>query len=327
MNLPVPVAPADVQDNEAIGHLPQALRDALSAARDFALSEKADATRRAYSSDLADFSAWCDGFDLAHLPAHPATVAAYLASLVDRKLKASTITRRVAAIAHAHRLARHEPPTSAATVQAVVKGIKRRLGTRPEKKAPLTDTLVAKAIRKIPTDDLIGLRDRALLLTAFAGALRVSELVGISVETVEHRPEGIVVHIARSKGDQEGKGQAVAIPNGTKLRPVEALDAWTRAAGIASGPVFRGVAKGGRVLPGALSPDQVRRIVKAAAKRIGLNPDLFSSHSMRSGFATSAGRKNLVGTADHLRHRKLDTTRGYIQAESLFDNHAGKGIL
>ncbi len=49
-SLPVPVAPASdtLQDNDAIGHLPDALRDALMAAQTFALSEKSDATRRAY---------------------------------------------------------------------------------------------------------------------------------------------------------------------------------------------------------------------------------------------------------------------------------------
>lgn len=326
--LPVPIAEVgEVQDNDRIGHLPQALTDALNAAREFALSEKADATRRAYASDFADFVAWCEGFDLEPLPAAPATVAAYLAALVDRKLKASTITRRVAAIAHAHKLAGHETPTAAATVRSVVKGIKRRLGTRPQKKAPLTADLVVKALRKIPADTLIGLRDRAIICLGFASALRRSELVGLDVEHIERRPQGVILLIAHSKGDQEGAGQTVAIPNGSKLRPVEALDAWLKAAGIKSGPVFRGVAKGGRVLEERLCDRQVARIVKQAARRIGLNADLFAGHSTRSGFATTAGRHDLVGTAAHLRHAKIDTTRGYIQAEDAFANHAGSKFL
>lgn len=325
--LPVPVAPADLQNNEAVGHLPQALVDALNAAHEFARSSKSDATRRAYASDTADFSAWCSTVDQSPLPALPGTVAAYLASLVQRKLRPSTIARRVAAISDAHARAGHDSPTTSVAVRSVLKGIKRRLGTRPTKKAPLTDNLVAKAIRKIPTDTLIGLRDRALLLVGFAGGFRRSELVAIRVQDVERRPEGILVTIHRSKGDQEGRGQLVAIPNGTKLRPVEALDAWIKAAGIASGPVFRGVAKGGKVRDRGLCDRQVAEIIKKVAKAIGLNADLFAGHSVRSGFATSAGRKNLVGTAKHLRHAKIDTTMGYVQAESLFADHAGKGIL
>lgn len=327
-SLPVPVAPAnDIQDNEAIGHLPQALRDALQAAHGLALASNADATRRAYASDMADFTAWCSSYDLAPLPASPATVASYLAVQVDRKLRSSTITRRVAAIAYAHRLAGHESPTSGIMVRAVVKGLRNKLGTRALKKAPLTDTLVAKTLRKIPTDTLIGLRDRALILTGFAGALRRAELVGIDVEHLERHPEGLILTIARSKGDQAGKGQTVAILGGSKLKPVEAIDAWRKAAGIASGPLFRGVAKGGRILPDRLCDRQVPRIVKRWVGAIGLDTEMFAGHSLRSGFATSAGRRDLVGTAEHLRHAKLDTTRSYIQAASLFDNHAGRKIL
>jgi integrase len=326
MSLPVPVAPAEIQDNDAIGHMPQALQDALAAARIFALSEKADATRRAYRSDFADFAQWAESFGLAPLPATPATVASYLATLPDRGLKASTITRRVAAIAYAHSLSGYDNPCTAATVRAVVRGIKRKLGTRPTKKAPLTDALVAKAIKRAPPT-LIGARDKALVLLGFAGALRRSELVGLDVEHIERRPEGVILRIAKSKGDQEGKGQIVAVPNGSKLRPVEALDAWLKEAGIKRGPVFRGVAKGGRVLDKRLCDRQVARIVKAQAAQLKLSPDLFSGHSLRSGFATTAGRKDLAGTAAHLRHAKLDTTRGYIQEADAFASHAGRGFL
>lgn len=326
MSLPALISEGrEAQDNDALGHLPEALQDALRAARDLALSSHSDATRRGYESDNADFSAWCSQFNLAPLPAHPATVAGYLASLVDRKLKASTIARRVAAIAYAHR---HEPddPTKAATVRAIVKGIRNKLGTRPAKKAPLTDALVAKAIKKAP-DTLIGTRDRALVLLGFAAALRRSELTGLDVEHIERKPEGIILRIARSKGDQDGKGQIVAVPNGSKLRPVQALDAWLKEAGIRTGPIFRGVAKGGRVLSDRLCDRQVARIVKVQAMRLRLDPALFAGHSMRSGFATTAGRKDLAGTAAHLRHAKIDTTRGYIQEADAFNRHVGRSFL
>src|SRR5919109_153663 len=129
--LPVVAEPGEVQDNDAIGHLPQALTDALNAAREFALGEKADRTRKGYAADFRDFAEWCVSIHMQPLPAEPATVAAYLASLVDRKLKASTIRRRLAAIRHAHKLKGFEPPTSAATVQSVHRGIRRKIGARP----------------------------------------------------------------------------------------------------------------------------------------------------------------------------------------------------
>src|SRR5215207_3258146 len=315
-----------VQDNDAIGHLPEALQAALRAALDLANHSHANATRRGYESDFADFSAWARAMDLAPLPAEPAAVAGYLASCVDRKLKSSTIARRVAAIAYYHR---HEEtsPTKSAGVRAVLKGIRNKLGTAPSKKAPLTDALVAKAVKKIPDGTLIGTRDRAVVLLGFAAALRRSELVALDVEDIERRPEGLILRIRRSKGDQTGAGQIVAVPNGNKLRPVEALNTWLKEAGIRSGPLFRGVAKGGRLLPDRLSDRQVARIVKIQAKRLRLDPDLFAGHSLRSGYATTAGRADLAGTAAHLRHAKIDTTRGYIQEADAFANHSGRKFL
>ena len=48
------------------------------------------------------------------------------------------------------------------------------------------------------------IRDRALLLSGFAGAFRRFELVALDVEDVEEVPEGLRVTIRRSKTDQEG---------------------------------------------------------------------------------------------------------------------------
>ena len=91
------------------------------------------------------------------MPATPATVAAYLAALADLRLKVSTISRRAAAIAYAHKLASFEPPINE-SVKAVMRGIRRKLGTAQKGKAPATAAVVAKLVKRIP-DDLSGKRD------------------------------------------------------------------------------------------------------------------------------------------------------------------------
>ena len=94
-----------------------ALADAeLDAARSFAEQEKAAATRRAYRSDFVIFAAWGRVRSAEPLPASPAAAAAFLAAEANAGAKASTITRRAAAIRYAHRLAGHEPPVAAGTV-------------------------------------------------------------------------------------------------------------------------------------------------------------------------------------------------------------------
>jgi site-specific recombinase XerD len=140
---------------------PPALADALTSAAGYAAAEKATATRRAYRSDWRAFSSWCRGADAVDLPAAPGTV--YLAHLADTGLRASTIARRGAAIAYAHKLKGLESPTSAEAVHVVMRGIRRKIGTAAAGKAPATAKAIAAMLAHAP-DNLIGRRDRAILL-------------------------------------------------------------------------------------------------------------------------------------------------------------------
>ena len=108
----------------------------IAAALSYAEQEKSEGTRRAYRSDFRIFTIWCLARGLESMPATASTVARFLSSQADGGLKASTIGRRAAAICYAHRLAGFEPPTSAETVRAVVRGIRRTIGAAPVRKTP-----------------------------------------------------------------------------------------------------------------------------------------------------------------------------------------------
>lgn len=301
--------------------------EALDSARAYARDEKAPRTRDAYRAAFGHFVDWTQG----HAPVLPAsvdTVAAYLASMADRGRRPSTIDQAAAAIAYAHRAAGHEPPTHSEAVKAVLRGIRRRLGTKPRRKAPATSQALTKMLRRIPAT-LQGKRDRALLLIGFAAALRRSELVALNVEDLEATAEGIFVHIRKSKTDQEGEGHSVAVPRGAKLKPVEALADWLDAAGIESGPVFVSIGKGSRLSRERLSDRSVADIVKARAKAARLDPTLFAGHSLRSGFVSSAleSGADLLKIMSVTRHTQVDTLRVYDRRAQAFKDHAGKGFL
>ncbi len=304
----------------------KSLETAVQAATDFIASSQAENTRRAYAADWRDFTAWCSAHGLAdrHVPG---TVAAYLAHLATAGRKLKTIERRVTAIGWFHRQVSLDNPAAHPGVKATLEGIRRQLGTAPVKKAALTDELLARALKKIPPD-LAGLRDRALLLLGFAGALRRSELVALDVADIARHPKGLVITIRRSKTDQAGAGKIKAVPHGRKLHTVRALQAWLEAATIAQGALFRGV-RGTRVLPDRLCDRQVARIAKKRAAAIGLDATLFAGHSLRSGFISSASDHDasIAKIADHAGHAKLDTTRGYMQTADAFRDHPGKGFL
>jgi hypothetical protein len=60
---------------------------------------------------------------------------------------------------------------------------------------------------------------------------------------------------------------------------------------IPEGPVFRSVAKGGRLGTRQLTDKSVCDIVKAYTGKLGLKASDFGAHSLRAGFLTSAARR------------------------------------
>jgi site-specific recombinase XerD len=317
-NALVPVAAAE---------LPAILAPDLERAADLARQEKAAATRRAYGSDFATFRGWCAGRGIDSLPASAESVAAFLASEVDRGIKSSTIGRRVAAIRYAHKLADHPAPTDSEVVKAVVRGIRRQLGTAPRKKTPaVAEMIISMALGT--GDGLKGIRDRALLLLGFAGAFRRSELVALDCEDIEESETGLKVTIRHSKTDQEGAGATIAIVRGAIACPVEAVQAWRHAAGITAGPLFRSIRKGGKIGE-RLTAQSVADVVKAHAENVGLDPALFAGHSLRAGFLTSAAKRgaSIFKMMDQSRHKSVDTLRGYVRDAEIFKDHAGAGLL
>lgn len=304
------------------------LADPDASLRDYLRSEKSAGTRKSYASDFAGFTAWCDGRGEPSLPAQPLTVARYLAWLADGKKKASTVARHCAAIKYTHRTAGHEPPTNSEGVKAVMRGIRRRIGVAPNRKSPVTARVIAAMLAHIP-DSLAGRRDRAILLLGFAAALRRSEVAALNAEDLELAPEGIRLSVRRSKTDQESAGYVIAIPQGTKLRPMQAIKDWLAASGITEGPLFRPIGKGGRLAATSLSDKSVAEIVKRYAGAAGLDPAMFSGHSLRAGFVTSAleSGSDVLSVMDVTRHRNVNSLKVYDRRARGFKQHAGKDFL
>ena len=302
-----------------------ALTAAISQARAYASQATADATRRAYTSDWRCFAEWCAGNGADPLPAAPETVGGYLAARAQT-LRTSTLERRLAAIATAHRVAGHQLDTRHPAIRDVRRGIQRQHGSAQRQAAAATVGLV-KEMAGSCDGSLIGLRDRALLLIGFAGAFRRAELVALKAEDMEEVPEGIRITVRRSKGDQAGEGQVVGISRtGSETCPVDALAAWRAAAGVAGGCLFRSIDRHGRI-GGGLSDKAVALIVKRRAEDAGLDPQRFSGHSLRAGLATSAAAAGAEerDIQRQTRHRSVAVLRRYIRDGELFrDNVSGR---
>jgi site-specific recombinase XerD len=296
--------------------------------KEFIYCSVAASTQKVYRSDFNIFRVWCESLNHQWMPAFPQVISQFLTEQAISGIKPSTLSRRLAAIKMACKAWECPDPTEHHIVKSTIKGIKRAKGTRVNKKSPVTAERLATMFENIPSN-LIGLRDRALLLLGFAGAFRRSELVALTLNDIERTPEGIKVLIRKSKGDQEGKGQVVPILNGTRFRVADTLYSWLKEAHITEGFLFRRIRRGSNVQKNGLTPHAVAEIVKRYAILAGLNPDSFSGHSLRAGFITSGANAgaDLFKLMEISRHKKPETIIGYVRESKLFDNHAGEKFL
>ena len=307
------------------------LAAAREAATRYARSARAGSTWRAYESDWRLFNAWCQSVKRSALPAEPSTVALFLAAEAELGRAPSTLGRRLAAIRLMHVGARVAPPHDALEVAEVMRGIRRAWQRPAVQKAPALDADIQRMIDTLDLHTLRGQRDRALLLVGFAGALRRSELVALDVEHLTVRPEGLELRIPRSKTDQEGAGDTVALMrvHDSPYCPVGALQAWLRKAAIPTGAVFRRLHRGDTLGASRLTAQSVALIIKDLAHHIGLDARRYAGHSLRSGFLTSAARNraSIFKMADQSRHKSLDVLRDYVRNEARFEDHAAEGML
>lgn len=193
-------------------------------------ASRSSGTRRAYASAWRRFETWCAVAGHHALPAHPATVAAYLVAAADtltvdgtRAYAAATFGKWIAAIADRHRQVGHDNPCGHEMVRATLAGIRRdyaAAGDRPRNpRAPLLTsditTIVALARAGVAgwASEVLERRDTALLLMGYAGAFRRSELVRLECRDVRRdRLDGAHVHLRQSKTDQDGTGAVKALP-------------------------------------------------------------------------------------------------------------------
>lgn len=289
-------------------------------------------TRKAYANDWTSFTLFCETANVTPLPAAPDTVTAYIIHLVDvQGFKLSTVQRHLSSISVAHKTANYPSPTQTAQVRTVLAGLRNTHGTAQHaKKAAVLDD-VRRMVCKTDTTR-IGIRDRALLLIGFAGAFRRSELVALDIEDIELTKEGLTITVRRSKTDQEGRGRKVGIPYGSHLEtcPVRAWVEWRDMLtdhGITPGAAFRSIDRHGNIKD-RLSDKAVALIVKRHAEAAGLDASDYAGHSLRSGFATTAGKAGVSERAimKQLGHKSTAMVRRYIQDGQLFEDNAAAEI-
>ncbi|KAB2684302.1 site-specific integrase [Brucella pseudogrignonensis] len=234
----------------------------------------------------------------------------------------ATVRRRLANWSTLTRWRGLEGAFSSPSVKSAIRLAVRALNRPRSRKSAhaITGDILGKLLATCSGGDLIALRDRAILMLAFAsGGRRRSEVAGLRVEQlVKQAPvtdvdgpplSSLVIHLGRTKTSGADHDEIVYLIG----RPVEALTIWLEAAKIDQGSVFRKIDRWGNVSARALEPSAVNRIVKQRAQMAGLDASEFSAHGLRSGYLTEAANRGipLPEAMEQSRHRSVQQASNY----------------
>lgn len=261
-------------------------------------------SKRAYGKAIEDFMTWYDAQGKPGL--NKATVQRYKTALQDASLSPSTVNLRMSAI----RKLAQEAADNGLLDETVANGIARVRGVKSAGVRTgnwLTRDQAQGMIDAPDTSTLKGLRDRAILAVLIGCGLRRSEAAALTFDHVQQR-EGRWALV-----DIVGKGnrvRTVPMPSWAKA----AVDAWTEAAGIGQGRIFRRFRKGNRPDGESMTPQAIYDVVRGYADRCGLDA---SAHDTRRTFAKLAhkGGAGLDQIQLSLGHASIKTTERYLGIE------------
>ena len=229
-------------------------------------STLANNTRITYNKGWSCFQDYCAVTGVSPLSATPDQMADYFIDLGSRanlsngkKLSISTLVVYRSAINRRYVEAQKPSPANHPKVNAILKGLARLRGARPRRVQALREHHILGMLDQCG-NSLIGLRDAAVIALGFSAALRRSEICALTIDDIQIIPplngedtRKMFVHVRKSKTDQAGKGQRIAIPEGQQIRPIKRLEDWLRAAGIKQGYVFQTMWRGARFARPALA--------------------------------------------------------------------------
>lgn len=274
----------------------------------------AASTIRSYKSNFEKFIEFCDDEDVDALPSDKVNVARYIKHLANDNLKSASIRIAIASISAIHRFNELNDPTTHPDVKIELRRMHRNLGRESQQAKGINIDLLRKMISA--TDkSLRGIRDRALLLTAYDSMCRRSELVSLTMNDVFINQEAhtLKIKLRRSKTDQEGLGRWLHLSKEAQ----EAILNWIVESRIDSGKLFRGITRSQKIKED-LCASQINRIYKKIAKNSKLEHSIIkniSGHSMRVGAAqdllTSGASLPII--MHRGRWSKADTVMRYIE--------------
>lgn len=251
-------------------------------------------TIRNYRSDLKEFHSFLDKKDpkqITHLD-----LRKFLAELRQNNCAKRTIVRKLSTIRSFFKFLSREKylesdPSRSLFTPKLDKYLPEFLDTEK----------TLKLITAPSLDNVLGIRDRALLEVLYSTGMRVSELVGLNVDDID-----LISGAVKVRG--KGKKERMALLG---RESQNAVRTYFKKQNRGSGAVFLN-SRGGRI-----TDRSVRRIIDKYVKQCSIENKI-SPHSIRHSFATHLlnNGADLRSVQELLGHKNLSTTQIYTHLGS-----------
>jgi integrase len=166
----------------------------------------------------------------------------------------------------------------------------RNIPKKSNQKQPLSGDLIKSILEKVPPSaGLLDMRNALMPALAYSLLLRHDELCHLNCKFMTDLPDGVRVTIPSSKTDVYREGKAVFLARQSGLISVHLLlVSYMAKAGLVFGmnhflftPIFKN-----KVVNSKLSYSTYLAVVKSQVSKLGLDPALYGTHSLRSGGAS-----------------------------------------
>jgi site-specific recombinase XerD len=260
-------------------------------------------SKTAYRKALRDFLRWHQA-EAVGLGFTKGAVQRWVEKLRSQGFAASTINVRLAAV----RKLAGEAADNELLPMAIAQGIQRVKGAKQAgvRTGNWLTLLQAEALIDAPKiETLKGKRDRAILALLVGTGLRRTEISDLTFRHIQQRDGRWAIVDLKGKGERI---RTVPMPSWAKV----AVDAWTLAAGLSSGRVFRPINKAQRLTREEIRPETILKLVAEYGRQIGV-PKL-APHDLRRTYAKLAhkGHAALEQIQLSLGHATTLTTERYL---------------
>lgn len=271
--------------------------------RDLLVAAKAPTTWTSYDRSVGAFQQFhYDQYGCAPIPPYtPQSVAAFVSHLDLKEFSPSTISSKLSAISHLHKIDHLPDPTATYLVRQVQLGGK-RIHPTEDTRQPITRPVlhaIYAAVPALATRPYMVALFQSLFLFSFHAFLRAGEVTSsgpstqhvlttdqVSIQYEGSAPSSMTITFQSYK-HSKGRVAKIRIPAQPHPCPVKSLIHFLTFRGPSAGFIF--LTPEGTLL----TRHQFHQFLSTSLKYAGFNPSQFNTHSFRIGATTDAATRGL----------------------------------